>query len=83
MAAPIWLAKAGSFLVKKGAQALKTGFSAKSGAATLSYAPPKMQAGKGGATRDLVSGQTDIMGMLKNPMVLGGIAVVLFLIFKK
>ena len=78
--APAWAMKAGSFLVKKGAQALKTGFSAKSGSSSLSYTPPQMSAGK---TTALPQSSGDIMSMLQNPVVLGGIAVVLYFVLKK
>lgn len=76
---PQWAVKAGSFIVKKGAQALKTGFSAKSGSSTLSYTPPKMSAGK---TSTVPTGD-GMMSYLKNPVVLGGLGLALFLILKK
>lgn len=78
MVVPIWASKAGAFLVKKGTQALKTGFSAKSGSSTLSYTPPKMSAGK-----TTVPTPTGTMDIFKNPMLLGLIALGAFLIFKK
>lgn len=80
MALPIWAAKAGSFLAKKGVQALKTGFSAKSGSSSISYTPPKMSAGK---TANTPTGTSGVMDMLKNPVVLGGIALVAFLMLKR
>jgi len=76
---PVWAMKAGSFLVKKGTQALKTGFSAKSGAATLSYAPPKVSASKTG----LPTAEGSMIDYLKNPVVLGGLGVAVFLMLKK
>ena len=79
MALPIWAAKAGSFLIKKGTQALKSGFSAKSCSSTLSYTPPKISAGK---TGDIPTGSS-MMDYLKNPVVLGGVCLALFLMFKK
>jgi hypothetical protein len=78
---PIWAAKAGSFLAKKGVQALKTGFSAKSGAASISYTPPQVTAGKTASSPTGASG--GIMDMLKNPVVLGGIGLAVFLMLKK
>ena len=81
MALPLWAMKAGSFLVKKGTQALKTGFSAKSGSATVAYTPPKMTASKTGASGPTFNGS--IMDYLKNPVVLGGLGLSVFLMLKK
>ena len=77
---PGWAVKAGTFIVKKGAQALKTGFSAKSGASSLSYTPPRMSAGK---TATTASGSSDIMMYLQNPVVLVALGLVVYLILKK
>ena len=73
--------ESGFILSKEGYPRLKTGFSAKSGSATVAYTPPKMTASKTGASGLTSNGS--IMDYLKNPVVLGGLGLAVFLMLKK
>lgn len=75
--APLWLANAGKWALTQGKKALQSGFSAKSGSASLSYTPPvsSKTSGKGNG-----AGGFD---MMTSPYFIGGAILVGFLLFKK